>query len=148
MYTEYSSNNSGGQWWLSDEDWYKLEKGGWIVAWKHLDYQYNENGSYVRNKDGTPKLVPFKDSNNKYKVLRPVRGEDGQYRSFGALATTAYRIGLPLRQAALEWEQLTGHDSTDAGCNCCGQPHTFTEYDDNGKFVDSGPNTPNNRMEW
>src|SRR3990167_9656972 len=30
---EYSSNNSGGSWWLSDEDWYKLEAAGWRVKW-------------------------------------------------------------------------------------------------------------------
>ena len=27
----YSSNNSGGSWWLSDEDWKKLEAAGWNV---------------------------------------------------------------------------------------------------------------------
>lgn len=30
----YDSNNSGGNWWLSDEDWKKLEKAGWNVDWK------------------------------------------------------------------------------------------------------------------
>lgn len=30
----YSSNNSGGRWWLEDEDWKKLESGGWAVEWK------------------------------------------------------------------------------------------------------------------
>ncbi len=25
---EYSSNNSGGDWWLKDEDWFALEKAG------------------------------------------------------------------------------------------------------------------------
>lgn len=29
----YSSNNSGGGWWLNDEDWYALEKAGWDVDW-------------------------------------------------------------------------------------------------------------------
>lgn len=32
--TEYSSNNSGGSWWLTDDDWQNLEKAGWKVAWK------------------------------------------------------------------------------------------------------------------
>lgn len=31
---EYSSNNSGGSWWLSDEDWKALEAAGWDVEWK------------------------------------------------------------------------------------------------------------------
>jgi hypothetical protein len=30
---EYSTNNSGGRWWLSDDDWYALEKAGWEVNW-------------------------------------------------------------------------------------------------------------------
>lgn len=30
---EYSSNNSGGVWWLSDENWLALEAGGWEVDW-------------------------------------------------------------------------------------------------------------------
>jgi hypothetical protein len=30
---EYSSNNSGGSWWLSDEDWKALEAAGWDVEW-------------------------------------------------------------------------------------------------------------------
>jgi hypothetical protein len=34
MKVEYSSNNSGGHWWLKDDDWYALEKAGWKVKWK------------------------------------------------------------------------------------------------------------------
>lgn len=30
----YVSNNSGGDWWLTDEDWKKLESAGWKVAWR------------------------------------------------------------------------------------------------------------------
>jgi len=30
----YSSNNSGGHWWLEDEDWKALEEAGWTVEWK------------------------------------------------------------------------------------------------------------------
>ena len=33
MMVEYSSNNSGGGWWLKDKDWFALEKAGWTVAW-------------------------------------------------------------------------------------------------------------------
>jgi hypothetical protein len=33
MKVEYSSNNSGGDWWLTDEDWLKLEEAGWVVDW-------------------------------------------------------------------------------------------------------------------
>lgn len=61
-------------------------------------------------------------------------------RWLGTLATSASREGLSLRDAVDEWESVTGKCSTDAGCPCCGQPHSFTLYDDNGKYVDSGPN--------
>jgi hypothetical protein len=62
-------------------------------------------------------------------------------RWLGALATRATREGLSLRDAVAEWERVTGKSSTDAGCACCGQPHDFTEYDDEGNYVDSGPST-------
>jgi hypothetical protein len=29
----YSHNNSGGGWWLMDEDWKNLEAAGWSVEW-------------------------------------------------------------------------------------------------------------------
>lgn len=29
----YRSNNSGGDWWLTDQHWRDLEKGGWTVRW-------------------------------------------------------------------------------------------------------------------
>lgn len=31
--TTYDSNNSGGSWWLTDEDWINLEEAGWNVQW-------------------------------------------------------------------------------------------------------------------
>jgi len=34
MKIQYRSNNSGGSWWLSDEDWRKLEYSGWKVKWE------------------------------------------------------------------------------------------------------------------
>jgi len=33
MKVEYSSNNSGGSWWVDDVGWYALEKAGWIIDW-------------------------------------------------------------------------------------------------------------------
>lgn len=33
MLIKYDSNNSGGSWWLSDDDWRKLEAAGWTVHW-------------------------------------------------------------------------------------------------------------------
>jgi hypothetical protein len=31
---KYLSNNSGGSWWLKDEDWEALEAAGWRVKWQ------------------------------------------------------------------------------------------------------------------
>ena len=33
-YVEYDSNNSGGNWWLDDNDWKALEAAGWKVDWE------------------------------------------------------------------------------------------------------------------
>ena len=33
MLVKYSSNNSGGVWWLKDKDWKRLEEEGWKVEW-------------------------------------------------------------------------------------------------------------------
>lgn len=140
MYVEYSSNNSGGSWWLEDGDWKKLESAGWKVEWAHLENLYDDKGGYVRDDDGTPKLVPVGEGNGKFGSIGK-RQKNGEWRYMGALAKTAYRVGLNLRDAADEWERATGKSSTDAGCPCCGQPHNFTEYTAAGKYVTSGPET-------
>lgn len=111
---EYSSNNSGGDWWLKDEHWFALEKAGWKVNWIKDD--------------------PYH--------LKWDRGD----RWLGALATRAERIGLTLKEAVSEWEDVTGLSSTDAGCPCCGQPHYFSYYE-NDKYISSGPNT-SYECEW
>lgn len=140
-YVEYNSNNSGGSWWLEDKDWKALEKAGWVVEWKNLEHAFTEKGDYVRLKNGLPKLVPLGKGNGKHaSIFRNKPGEDGKVRWLGALATKAYKPGAKsIREAADEWERITGQTATDAGCPCCGQPHTFTLYDDNGKYVESGP---------
>lgn len=102
----YDHNNSGGLWWLEDEDWKALEKAGWEVKW-HKDA-----------KDGVTL---------------------GRERFLGALASSAIRYGLSLQEAVEEWECITHQSALAAGCPCCGQPHSFTEYDADGKYVDSGP---------
>lgn len=140
MYVEYDSNNSGGSWWLKDEHWKALEKAGWKIQWAHLENLYSEKGEYVNDTDGTPKLVPIGEGNSKYGSFNKP-GSDGVYRYMGALAKRAYRVGLNLRDAVTEWERVTGQCSTDAGCPCCGNPHNFTEYDNDGKHVASGPST-------
>jgi hypothetical protein len=41
---EYSSNNSGGSWWLDDKDWYALEEAGWKVDWVKNNEHYRAYG--------------------------------------------------------------------------------------------------------
>ncbi len=95
LIVEYSSNNSGGSWWLGDEDWNNLARGGWQVDW----YSDPE----VRNVFGS-----------------------GGDRFIGALATRARKHFHKMGDAIREWEELTGKDSTDVGCSCCGTPHSFS----------------------
>ena len=142
-YIEYSSNNSGGGWWLDDEDWLALEKAGWVVAWRSLEPLYDEDKKAVRDERGLPKLVPLGEGNSGYgQFFAEKKGDDGKVRWLGALATKAYKPNCEsLREAADEWERITGETATDAGCPCCGQPHSFTLYGDDGKYVESGPET-------
>jgi hypothetical protein len=44
---EYSSNNSGGSWWLEDKDWEALDRAGWTVHW----YADREN-LFFKDEDG------------------------------------------------------------------------------------------------
>lgn len=51
-YIEYSSNNSGGSWWLTDQDWKNLEAAGWDVQWVKDDPYFKdtvkEDGRWLR----------------------------------------------------------------------------------------------------
>lgn len=106
-YVEYSSNNSGGDWWLTDEDWKALETAGWEVEW-------------------------FADRTDPF-LKKPY--PDGRF--LGALASHAKRYGVSLRPAIAEWEDITGSYSNDLGCSCCGTPHSFSEHDAEGNSIDS-----------
>src|SRR5690348_13992879 len=96
-YVEYDSNNSGGSWWLNDEDWIALEKAGWKVEWARLEHAYTDEGNYVYDTDGSPKLVPHGHGNNKFGAS--FVSKDGRY--LGALAKGAYKVGCDsIRDAA------------------------------------------------
>lgn len=109
MKTTYTSTNSGGSWWLGDEHWLALEKAGWVVKWVKDEPQ---------------------DS---------IRNRDGSGRWLGGLAMEASREGLGLDDAIKEWESVVGLSAYDPGCSCCGQPHYFTEYSDDDRWVACGP---------
>jgi hypothetical protein len=98
MKIKYSSNNSGGSWWLNDKQWLALEAAGWKVRW------IKDDTSGVHAREGT--------------IIE---------RWLGALATTAFREGLSLEEAIEEWERVTGEGAAEEGCACCGRPHYFEE---------------------
>lgn len=100
MIIEYSSNNSGGSWWLKDEDWNALESNGWRVLWIK-DEKPIELGGH-----------------------RFFRADDNG-RWLGALATKAQKDFPSVGDAIREFEKLTKQDASDEGCNCCGAPHHF-----------------------
>jgi len=113
-YVELSENNSGGGWWLSDEDWHNLAKAGWVVDWAENRARSNQN--WVRNS--------------------VEQDEHGVWRYMGALAHDAKRYGVSLEVAQAEFRDITGQDPDEEGCECCGQPHYFSARDSQGNYVD------------
>ena len=49
MLIEYDSNNSGGDWWLTDQDWKNLEAAGWKVKWFREE---RKTGAFKADKSG------------------------------------------------------------------------------------------------
>lgn len=108
MRVEYDSNNSGGGWWLKDEDWKALEAAGWDVEW--------EKGR---------------------KDIRVLKA-DADGRWLGALATKASKNFETPGEAMREFEKVTGQTVSDAGCSCCGPPHSFDWAVGEGREYASG----------
>ena len=120
----YSSNNSGGDWWLSDENWKALEDAGWVVHWFHSADTEHEGITHEET-------AGFGEHSHAYGpyLLRSV--SDGT-RWMGALATSAAKETDDPAVAVAEWEEITGENASDQGCNCCGPPHSFRYYDSEG----------------
>jgi hypothetical protein len=119
----YSTNNSGGHWWLSDKDWKKLEKKGWKVKWISKEKHYKPdkdcpdcNGTGKSDKYVSSKGLCFRCTYNIFA---------GQKRHLGVLARECEKDFESLKDALQEFEKITGQKITDEGCGCCGPPHTF-----------------------
>ena len=98
MKVVYSSNNSGGSWWLNDADWKALEANGWTVDWYNKDH------------------IVFSEPNAK-----------GENRFLDALATKATIEANSVEDAIEKWTTIIGQDAESEGCSCCGEPHYFCE---------------------
>lgn len=59
----------------------------------------------------------------------------GQERFLGALAKGAKYFGGSVEMAIAEFNYVTSAWAADEGCSCCGQPHNFYAYDDEGKMI-------------
>jgi hypothetical protein len=133
-YIEYNSNNSGGVWWLSDQNWIDLFEAGWKVAWADWPIHYTAEGNHKIDSDGAPVISP--DDPEFESKWDAFKDDSGRFQ--GAVANRAYRNGLSFEDAVAEWEKITNMSALDAGCPCCGRPHEFYEYKD-GKCIKSGP---------
>ncbi len=130
----YDSNNSGGDWWLKDEHWQKLEDAGWYVVWGG-DVFCNSDRIFGTGKlaNKTPNDCPVEIRNGRefnmckghraYDSLDAVIADKGQW--LGSVAREAHKEFPSIKDAILEWEEITGMDASDEGCNCCGAPHNF-----------------------
>lgn len=125
MRVEYSSNNSGGSWWLNDEHWKALEAAGWFVLWGglwfcHSKYEHGQKPRYIKTLcDG--------DSckgHRKFESADEIKSSKDRYS--GALASSAWKEFPSLKDAIVEWENVVGMEASDEGCNCCGAPHSFS----------------------
>jgi hypothetical protein len=134
----YSSNNSGGNWWLLDSHWQRLEDAGWYVMWGgnvfcNLDPIFAKGSGANKAPGDCPLEVRNEHLFNTckghraYDSLDAVIADNGQW--LGSAAREASKDFPTLKDAILEWEEVTGMDAADEGCNCCGAPHSFSTSD-------------------
>jgi len=121
----YDSNNSGGSWWLSDDDWDALEAGGWTVHWvKEND---DDEGHWRSGRQY------WDDDIGEASVLTEVpRPTDESLRYLGGFASSAAKRFDAPQEGVQDWEHLSSQSAGSIGCNCCGRPHNFTWHDDDG----------------
>jgi hypothetical protein len=104
---EYDSNNSGGDWWLADKDWYAMEKDGWAINW-------------------------FVDEEHWSAHLKDGRWLD----ALASKASIPVASLQDAKDKIRQWEKTTKQRVTDLGCSCCGQPHNFYIRKPTGEWED------------
>lgn len=143
---EYRHNNSGGSWWLTDDDWYALEAAGWIVHWQHDESE--QHGDLVHEPSQWPSLGHHHGYTHPLvPVQAPPRGKR-EGRQLGALATSAAKETADPAATVAEWERITGQSASDEGCNCCGSPHSFTFYNHHGESQYTSVEVTDTRLVW
>jgi len=138
MKVEYSSNNSGGSWWLTNDHWLALEKAGWTVVWGGHDFCH-DTFRYGAEKKVAPDICPQEErdgrswntceGHQRFSSLDEALAEG--YEWLGSQAQEAWGEFPSLKDAIESWEAATGLDASENGCGCCGPPHSFssgTEY--------------------
>ena len=118
MLIKYSSNNSGGDWWLSDEDWYKLEGAGWVIDW--VKNQKNHTSDRFLRALATDAYIDLPEFS---------KGQEDK----------------ALEWARELWEMIVKQSSWAYGCKCCsGPPHDFyvIENEDRFDYVKTERNIP------
>ena len=154
MRVEYSSNNSGGGWWLRDEDWKALEDAGWEVEWGGRYYCDADRQLRGVDRQASAQCPPGSKCPGHRESETYAEAVGRGKRWLGAMATRATKDFDTLAEAVREFEAVTGQDASDEGCNCCGAPHSFSTDDDwvSGEDVlpilyGSGPSTLRDALE-
>jgi hypothetical protein len=125
----YNSNNSGGSWWLEDEDWVALEAAGWVVHWNHAKDDPSHSHENEKGIEWSTHAHSPYDSDSGH-WLTPVTPNGDRW--MGALAKSAAKVTDDPDSAVAEFERVTKQNASDIGCTCCGQPHSFEFHDDDG----------------
>lgn len=125
MNVRYSSNNSGGDWWLTDEDWLALERAGWSVEWGGLYFCRAGFQLHQPPVGFVPCAAEKCEGHRRYESYEQADANpDGRF--LDAAATAATIEADSMATAVRQWETVTGKDATDNGCGCCGPPHSFS----------------------
>ncbi len=128
MKVEYTTNNSGGEWWLKDKDWIALEKAGWYVDWGGMRYFCHSKFDLQKRPDGKPEPCPSEDAcpgHRRCDSIAEARKNPGPL-SLDSLAKRAQKEFDTPGAAMREFQEITEQSVTDEGCNHCGPPHNFS----------------------
>lgn len=125
---EYRSNNSGGFWWLKDENWLALEEAGWEVIWGGSLYFCGQSWDrpevvpdpYCEDCQGHKRFSSFESLNKSPKNRYLGR----------AAATSARKEFYSKGEAIAEFERVADQNYYSRGCPCCGSPHDIYEVKD------------------